>query len=108
MIKNKIAELTQEEVGLIKTIEEKLKNRVCLVAVEKGQKLFSLEAKISPNHWERVDRVYPEIEGLKAFFMDEDTCRLAKTTLKNFLNGNKARELQLNKRPIRIRKIDSI
>ncbi|SFM79845.1 hypothetical protein [Thermodesulforhabdus norvegica] len=99
----RIARLNDEEVRVIRELEKNLGDRFCLLAVEKLKALYVLEAKLGPNRWERVDRVYPEIEGLKAFYCSEEDARLAKSALKSLLTGKMKHSL--TKRPIRIRKI---
>jgi hypothetical protein len=86
---------------LIRDLEQTLGDRVCLLAVEKEDALYVLEAKMAPNRWKRIDRVYPEIENLKAFFQQHEDAHDAKAALKSFLNSGRAKHLQ--KRPIRIR-----
>jgi hypothetical protein len=98
----KIAELSLKDIEAIKALEKELGD-VCLVAVERKDAIFLLEAKMAPNVWEPVDKVYPEIKGLKVFYSDEDTAKLAKSALKSLLNAKKSEQIQ--KRPIRIRKI---
>ena len=85
----------------IRAFEKTLSGNVCLLAVEKSEALYVLEAKLAPNRWLRVDRTYPEIEDLKAFFDRHEDAHDAKTALKAFLNSAKARNI--TKRPIRIR-----
>ncbi len=99
----KIAKLEPHEIEEIKSLESKLGNKFCLLAVEKGESLYVLEAKIGPNSWERVDLVYPEIEGLKPYYCSEDDAKLAKAGLKSLLLGRLKGKLE--KRPLRIRKI---
>jgi len=101
MLNVKVAELSPDELKAVRDLEKTLGGKVCLLAVEKEGALYVLEAKIAPNRWERIDRVYPEIEGLKAFFQRHEDAHDAKAALKSFLNSAKAKQLQ--KRPIRIR-----
>jgi hypothetical protein len=98
----KIAELSSKDIEAIRALEKKLGD-VCLVAVERKDAIYMLEAKMAPNLWEPVDQVYPAIKGLKVFYSDEDTAKLAKSALKSLLNAKKSEEIQ--KRPIRIKKI---
>ena len=98
----KIAALSSKDIEAIRALEKELGD-VCLVAVEKKDAIFLLEAKVGPNVWEPVDQVYPEIKGLKVFYSDEDTAKLAKSALKSLLNAKKSEQIQ--KRPIRINKI---
>jgi len=100
--KLKLANLTKDQLNEIKEIEKKLEN-VCLVAVEKQDALFVLEAKLAPNHWELANKVYPEIEGMSSYFTTMDDAKLAKSSLKNLLKVLKTRGVV--KRPIRIRKL---
>lgn len=99
----RIANLKPEEIEAIRRLEESLGNRFCLLAVEKVEQLYVLEAKIAPNVWERVDKVYPQIEGLKAYYCSEEDAKLAKSSLKALLTGKLKGSLE--KRPIRIRKL---
>ena len=62
---------------------------------------MTLEAKVAPNRWQRIDRVYPEIEKLQAFFQRLEDAHDAKAALKSLLNSTKGKTL--HKRPIRIR-----
>ncbi len=98
----RIAKLTEEQLAQIKEVEKKLEN-ICLVAVERQDALFVLEAKLAPNHWELVSEVYPEIEGMSSYFSSKEDALLAKSSLKNLLKVLKARGVV--KRPIRIRKL---
>ena len=101
MLNVKVAELSPDELKAVRDLEKTLGGKVCLLAVEKEGALYVLEAKIAPNRWERIDRVYPEIEGLKDFFQRHEDAHDAKAALKSFLNSPRAKALQ--KRPIRIR-----
>lgn len=101
MLDLKIARLSQKDVQAIRTFEKTLDADVCLVAVERGEALYVLEAKMGPNKWQRVDSVYPEIEGIRAYYNDPDEARTSKSALKTFLLSGKAGLLK--KRPIRIR-----
>jgi allophanate hydrolase subunit 1 len=69
--------------------------------VEKSGALYVLEAKLAPNRWQRVDRVYPGISDLQAFYDRHADAHEAKAALKAFLNSKGARDI--TKRPIRIR-----
>ncbi len=100
----KIAELSSEDLETIKALERKLGNNIRLVAVENKDVIYTLEAKLAPNHWHRVDRIYPEIKGFKAIYSDQVSAKEAKTYLKNFLITNKGKN-GIKKRPIRIRQI---
>ena len=102
MDNTKMAKLSDEDVEAIRSLEKKLGDK-CLIAVEKGEAMYALEAKISPNVWEAIDKVYPEIKDLKAYYPDDETARLAKGALKSLLNSNKA--YMKRKKPIRLRKI---
>ena len=101
MFEVKVAKLSPTDLQAIRDLEKSLGGNFCLLAVEKEGALYVLEAKIAPNHWQRVDTVYPEIDGLRAFFRRHEDAHHAKAALKAFLNSNKAKSLQ--KRPIRIR-----
>jgi hypothetical protein len=101
MLNVKVAQLSPEELKAIRDLEKTLNDAVCLLAVEKKGALYVLEAKMAPNRWKRIDRVYPEIEDLQAFFQRHEDAHDAKAALKSFLNSPKAKSLQ--KRPIRIR-----
>ena len=98
------ADLSAEEMAVVAAAEKKLPPDVRLVAVKRASEMYALEAKLAPNEWLRVDKVYPEIEGLKSFYSDADACKTAKAVLKNFLINNKLKP-QPKKRPIRIRVI---
>ena len=98
------ADLTPEQMAVIAVAEKQLPAEVRLVAVKRASEMYVLEAKLGPNEWLRVDKVYPEIEGLKSYFGDADACRAAKAALKGFLISNRLKP-QLQKRPIRIRVI---
>ncbi len=99
----KIVKLSEEEIKAIRSLERNLGGRFCLLAVEKADELYVIEAKLGPNNWERVDRVYPEIEGLKAYYTSKEDAHLAKSSLKSLLSGRLKGTLK--KRPIRIRKV---
>ena len=101
MLDVKAAQLSPAELNAIRDLEKTLGDKVCLLAVQKEGALYVLEAKLAPNRWKRVDRVYPEIENLKPFFQRHEDAHDAKAALKSFLNSAKGRTL--NKRPIRIR-----
>lgn len=98
------ADLTPEQMSVVSAAEAKLPADVRLVAVRRASEIYVLEAKLAPNEWLRVDKVYPEIEDLKSYYRDADACKAAKAALKGFLISNKLRP-QLKKRPIRIRVI---
>ena len=98
----KIAELSSEYLEAIKELEKRLGD-ICLIAAEKIREVFVLEAKLGPNIWEPVDKVYPEIKGLKAVFFDEEDAKTSKAALKSLLNSRE--QFKHKKRPIRIRKI---
>ncbi len=100
----KIARLSPEDIAIIRVLEQKLGNNICLVAVEKKEVIYALEAKLAPNQWQRVDQVYPDIEGLKAYFSDYDKAKDAKSSLKSYLLSPKAKRL-FKKHPLRIRQI---
>lgn len=97
-----MAELDEEDIKEIRALEKRLGD-ICLVAVKKGGALYVLEAKMAPNVWQPVDRVYAGIENLKAYYSDEETAKLSKGALKSFLAAGKKEGFP--KRPIRIRKI---
>lgn len=101
MLNVRVAQLSPAELQAIRDLEKSLGNKVCLVAVEKEGALYVLEAKLGPNQWERINRVYPEIPDLRAYFRRHEDAHDAKAALKSFLNSNKAKHLR--KRPIRIR-----
>lgn len=101
MLNVKVAQLSAAELQAIRDLEKSLGGKVCLLAVEKEGALYVLEAKLAPNRWKRIDRVYPEIEDLRAYFQRHDDAHDAKAALKAFLNSNRGKRLQ--KRPIRIR-----
>ncbi|GBC63292.1 hypothetical protein DENIS_4286 [Desulfonema ishimotonii] len=99
----KPARISAKDIEAIRDLERKIGNDVCLVAVEKRGVLYALEAKTAPNVWARVDRVYPEIEGLTAYYARQEDAHLAKAGLKSLLNSSKA--YKTIKKPVRIRKI---
>lgn len=101
MRRMKMAKLTEADIEAIKALEKKLGN-TCLVAVEKSDAMYALEAKTAPNVWEPVHTVYPEIEDLKSYYPDQETAKLAKGGLKGLLNSTSYKK---RKKPIRIRKI---
>jgi hypothetical protein len=101
MLNVKVAQLPPEDLEAIRAFEKTLSVNVCLLAVEKNEALYVLEAKLGPNRWQRVDRAYPEIGRLKAFYDRHEDAHEAKAALKAYLNSKAAREL--TKRPIRIR-----
>jgi len=65
--------------------------------------MFVLEAKLAPNKWCQVDRVYPEIHQIKSFFRFEEDAKEFKAKLKNLLK--KTSGMKESKKPIRIRKV---
>lgn len=101
MLNVKVAQLSDSDLKAIRDLEKALGSSVCLLAVEKEGALYALEAKVAPNRWQRIDRVYPEIEKLQAFFQRLEDAHDAKAALKSFLNSPKGKTLY--KRPIRIR-----
>jgi hypothetical protein len=100
----KIAVLSPEDLETIRALEQKLGPHIRLVAVETKDVLFALEAKMAPNQWQRVDTVYPEIKGIKAYYAEDETAREAKGWLKGFLINNTLSP-KPKKRPIRIRQV---
>jgi hypothetical protein len=98
----KIANLTPENLENIRALEAKLDSDIFLVAVEAIDSIYVLEAKMSSNAWKRVDKVYPEIKGFKAYYAEQDAAKEAKGWLKNFLTNNNLYP-RPKKRPIRIR-----
>ena len=100
----KIAEISEEKIETIRSLEKKLGDKVCLVALEKTGSLYVLEAKLAPNVWERVDNVYPEIENLRAYYTAKEDAHLTKSSLKKLLSTRK--NLINKKHPIRVRKIE--
>lgn len=101
MLNVKVASLPPEDLESIRAFEKTLSGNICLLAVEKSEALYVLEAKLAPNRWKRVDRTYPEISDLKAFYDRHQDAHEAKAALKAFLNSAGARNI--TKRPIRIR-----
>lgn len=101
MLNVKVAQLSPADLKAIRDLEKSLGGGVCLLAVEKEGALYVLEAKMAPNHWERIDHVYPQIDNLRAYFQNHEDAHDAKAALKAFLNSSRAKPLQ--KRPIRIR-----
>jgi hypothetical protein len=101
MLNVKVAQLPPEDLEAIRTFEKTLSENICLLAVEKSAALYVLEAKLAPNRWQRVDRTYPEIIELQAFYDRHEDAHEAKAALKAFLNSKGAQDI--TKRPIRIR-----
>ena len=99
----RIATLRPEDLKAIQRLEKELAPTVCLLAVEKKE-LYTLEAKMAPNVWQRVDAVYPEIKGLKAYYDEHEMVKEAKGWLKRFLINNTLFP-KPKKRPIRIRQV---
>ena len=97
----KVAKIDEQDIAAIKELEKLLKD-TCLIAVEKKEALYVLEAKLAPNAWERVDKVYPEIKDVKAYYPDEESAKLSRGALKNLLQSAKMKE---KKKPIRVRKV---
>ena len=102
---SKVADLSKEKLEDIRILESKLGDNICLVAMEKTGSMYVLEAKLAPNVWERVDKVYPELENLRSYYISQEDAHLTKSSLKKLLNSPVKRNLK--KRPIRIRKITS-
>ena len=102
MDKFKLAKLPQEILEEIQALEQKLSG-VCLVAVERAEAMFAVEAKIDRNIWAPVDQIYPEIEELKSYYHTREDAALAKGALKNLLRSPAFSNLA--KRPIRVREI---
>ena len=100
----RIAVLSPEDLETIRDLERKLGANIRLVAVETKDVLYAMEAKMAPNQWQRVDTVYPEIKGIKAYYAEHDTAREAKGWLKGFLINNTLNPKPI-KRPIRIRQV---
>ncbi len=100
----KIATLSPEDVETIRRLEKKLGPSIRLVAVEAKDVIYALEAKMAPNEWRRVDEVYPQIQGMKAFYAEHDDAKTAKGWLKGFLINNTL-DPKPKKRPIRIRQV---
>lgn len=100
----KIAKLSPEDLDTVRALEKKLGPNIRLVAVETKAVLYALEAKMSPNEWQRVDTVYPEIKDIKAYYAQEEAAKEAKGWLKGFLINNNINP-RPKKRPIRIRQV---
>lgn len=100
----KIAVLSPEDLETIRALERKLGPNIRLVAVETKDVIYAVEAKMGPNQWQRVDAVYPEIKGIKAYYAEQDAAKEAKGWLKGFLINNTLNPKPL-KRPIRIRQV---
>jgi len=99
----KVADLNEEKLKNIQELEKDLGENICLVAIEKTGSLYVLEAKVAPNVWERVDKVYPELENLRAYYTLQEDAHLTKSSLKKLLNSQIKQKLK--KWPIRMRKI---
>ena len=104
MAEPKIAEISEEKIETIRSLEKKLGDKVCLVALEKTGSLYVLEAKLAPNLWERVDKAYPEIGNLRAYYTSKEDAHITKSSLKKLLGSKK--NLKNKKHPIRMRKIE--
>ena len=100
-----IAALKSEDLEAIRQLENKLGSNVRLVAVEKKDVLYALEAKMAPNEWMRVDAAYPEITDIKAYYAEHEAVKAAKGWLKGFLINNTLSP-KPKKRPIRIRQVE--
>ena len=98
----RMADLTPEELKEVRALEEKL-GGICLLAVEKSEALYAVEAKMEANVWMTVDRVYPEIKHLKSYYDNKEDALLAKSALKNLIRGG--RRVREKKRPIRVRQL---
>ncbi len=99
-----IADLSKADLKTIQRLEKKLVPNIRLVAVENKGVLYVLETKMGPNLWERVDTVYSEIKGIKAYYTNLEVAKEAKGWIKGFLiNNNLSPKPQ--KRPIRIRRM---
>lgn len=97
----KPATLTPEQREKLMALEDKL--GFCLFAVENVESLYVLEAKLAPNVWHKVTKVYPDIKDLKDFYLEREDAHNAKSRLKRIL-GTKP-EYRSRKKPIRNRKI---
>jgi hypothetical protein len=102
---SKVADLTEEKIKNIRELENKLGDNICLIAMEKAGAIYVLEAKLGQNLWERVDKAYPELENLRAYYVSQEDAHLTKSSLKKLLNSPAKQKFK--KRPIRIRKIIS-
>lgn len=100
---SKFADLSDEKIAIIRDLEDKLGDNICLVAMEKTGSLYALEAKLGPNNWERVDKVYPEIKDLRPYYASKEDAHLTKSSLKKLLATKK--NLKERKLPIRMRKV---
>jgi len=98
--KIEFADIPYEHIEKIRDLEKELGD-VCLLAVKKAESIYVLEAKVSPNHWEFVHKVYPEIKALRSYYDNLENAKAAKVALKNLL---KSKKYELVKRPIRLRK----
>nr|HID59714.1 hypothetical protein [Desulfobacterales bacterium] len=99
--KMEFADIPHEHVEKIKELEKELGD-VCLLAVKKAESIYVLEAKVSPNRWESVHKVYPKIETLRSYYDNLENAKAAKVALKNLL---KSKKYEFVKRPIRLRKL---
>lgn len=100
----KMAVLDSKDLEMIQRLEKKLGPDIRLVAVQHKDVLYVLEAKMAPNVWDRVDFVYPEIKGIKAYYNNPDVAKEAKGWLKGFLINNNLSP-KPRKRPIRVRQV---
>jgi hypothetical protein len=98
------ASLDADQIKAIQVLEKKLGVGIRLVAVAAKKELYAVEAKLAPNEWRRIDKVYPEIEGIKAYYLHKETAVEVKSWLKVFLNNNTLAP-KPKKRPIRIRRV---
>lgn len=101
-----IARLDEDDIRIIRELEKKLGDDICLVAVNRKDVIYALEAKMAPNDWQRVDAVYPEVEDLKAYYSRFAQAKDAKSALKRLLLNPKFRTRE-KKKPIRIREVVS-
>ena len=93
--------LTPDQHRKLAALEDKL--GFCLFAVENPESLYVLEAKLAPNVWRKVTKVYPDIRELKDFYLEREEAHNAKSRLKRIL-GTKP-EFRSRKKPIRNRKV---
>ncbi len=100
----KIACLSEEHLESVKALEKEMGPEIRLVAIESKASLYTLEAKMAPNQWQRVDTVYPQITNINAFYPSEELAKEAKGWLKGFLINNNLKP-KPKKRPIRVRKV---
>jgi hypothetical protein len=102
MAEMKPARLTEEALREIQALETRL-GGICLLAVERAMGMWAVEAKEGPNDWRPIHLAYPDLEGLKSYYLKQEDALLAKAAFKSLLAGRP--DLKGRKRPIRVRNV---